>query len=186
MPTLDDLLRMPLAALRKAIRDGYAIDPEALVDTEYRGTSLGLPAFVDRIAWKTFQKTFHRDPNTGILRGWNVRVEQRGIGAESVALQKSGRPVTFGHYHVRSMEGVKPPWPVGPGLLLDYAVAGNPRLDPTSRVKDPIVALQPGDVDLLLGVMWLDLGPLQAPTPSFFALERERPLTYIAKPPRAA
>lgn len=181
MFTLDDLLRMPISDLRATIAAGFPIDPEALAGMEYRGTSLGLPAIVDKLAWKTFQKTFYRDPATGKIRGWNVRVEQHGIGASSVPLRKHGDPFTFGHYRVTSLENTNPPWPVGKGLLLDYSQAGNPRLDPTNRVRDPIFALEPGNVDLLLGWMYLDLGLSKVPTPSFFALERERPITFVPK-----
>ncbi len=100
MITRDELISMPRHALMGVLRDGYPIDPAALDDTEYRGISLGLPAFLERLTWKTFQKTFHRDPETGHLRGWNVRIEQRGLDAESVPLVKRGAPFTFGHYRV--------------------------------------------------------------------------------------
>ena len=85
MASRDEVLSMKRGALATTLRQGHAIDPRALDDSQYRGISLGLPAWFERLTWKTFQKTFHRDPRTGVLRGWNVRVEQRGLDAPSVA-----------------------------------------------------------------------------------------------------
>ena len=56
-----------------------------------RGTSLGLPALVEKLTWKTFQKTFYRDPRTGRLLGWNVRLEQDGLDAPSRPRLKTRR-----------------------------------------------------------------------------------------------
>jgi len=88
--TRNELLDVPNRELMRLLREGHAIDPTKLDDYEYRGTSLGLPRFVERLTWKTFQKTFHRDPETGVLRGWNVRLEQRGLDADSVPLRRKG------------------------------------------------------------------------------------------------
>lgn len=179
----DELVRLPRRALRELLSAGHAIDPDALADHEYRGTSLGLPAFVERLTWKTFQKVFCREPETGSLRGWNVRVEQRGLGAPSQPKLRGGRPFTFGHF------AVVPLAPAdlrrcGSGLLLDYGQGGN-GFDPLHFVRDPLVALVPGRADLLLGWTYLQLGALRLPTPSYFVLERERPLTHRALAPRS-
>ena len=45
--------------------------------------------------------------------------------------------------------------------------------------EDPIVAVAPDRVDLLLGWSYVDLGPMSVGTPSFFLLEQEGPLTHI-------
>lgn len=169
----------------RLLRAGYAIDPARLDDHEYRGISLGLPAFVERMTWKTFQKTFHRDPETGNLRGWNVRVEQRGLDAESTPQKgKDGERVTFGHYRVVPIDPDRTPRGVKTGLLLDYGQGQNPLFDLTSAARDPLVAVNEGSVDLLLGWSYLEIGPLHLGTPSFFALEREGPLTHRVAPPR--
>ena len=76
------------------------------------------------------------------------------------------------------------PRPCNRGLLLDYGLGGNPPWDPLSRMRDPIVALAPGRSDLLLGWSYLDLGRIDVPTPSFFLLERERPLGHRVARPR--
>jgi hypothetical protein len=176
------LLAMDRAGLRAVLRAGRPIDPDALADTAYRGVSLGLPAWVDRVAWKTFQKVFHRDPRTGRLRGWNVRVEQRGVDAPSTPRRKGGVPVTFGHFAVVPLDGRRVPLPCGEGLLLDYGAGGNAALDPVRWLRDPIVAVVAGSAELLLGWSYLDLGVARVGTPSFFTLEREAPLDHVATP----
>jgi hypothetical protein len=57
-------------------------------------------------------------------------------------------------------------------VLLDYGAA-HPAWHPLARLRDPVVAVEAGSVDLLLGASWLDLGA-RIRTPSFFTLERER------------
>lgn len=176
-----DLSRRELARL---LREGHPIDPRALDETIYRGTSLGIPGWVERLAWKIFAKTFHRDPVSGVLRGWNVRVEQHGIAGPLVLRRRHGHPVTFGHFHVVGCAGMAMPIEA-PGLLLDYGRGGNPRLDPSGRVRDPIVALTPGSADVLLGWSYLDLGFARLGTPSYFLLERAGALDHVAAPPRS-
>ena len=180
-----DFRSMDRARLMDALLAGHPIDPSALDDWQYRGVSLGMPAWVDRIAWKTFVKAFHRDPATGDLRGWNVRLEQTGIDGPVEPQVKKGEPVTFGHFRVVSPEGYRMPRPATSGLLLDYGSGGNPRLDPTGRIRDPIVAVNEGSADLLLGWTYVDLGSVQVGTPSFFTLERYARVESPATPPRA-
>lgn len=151
---VEELIGLNATGLYKRLQTGFAIDPRALDDSRYLGTSLGLPAFVDRLTWKTFEKTFHRDAE--VLRGWNVRLQQdtneamqvRGPGGRHV-------PKTFGHYRVHD-EGAR--------LLLDYGL-----------LKDPLVALIEGDVQWLFGRTLV--GPI--PTPSYFVLQRRGPLAHI-------
>lgn len=158
------------------MRRGYPIAPGSLDDTQYRGISLGLPSWIERLTWKTFRKTFHRDPRTAVLRGWNVRLAQHGLDGPSEPLLRGGDPVTFGHYAVVE-DGERG----GPGVLLHYGKGANALLDPVRLVRDPVVALGPGSAELLLGFTYLAVGPLRVPTPSFFALEREGPLTHIPR-----
>lgn len=184
MITRADLLTAPRPELHRLMREGHAIEPTRLDDFEYRGISLGLPALIERMTWKTFQKVFHRDPETGDLRGWNVRLQQLGLDADSTPKRtRSGEPVTFGHYLVAPLdpEGVRG---IHRGLMLDYALGKNARLDATALVRDPLVAVNEGSVDLLLGWTLVALGSAMVSTPSFFALQRERPLTHRVPPPR--
>lgn len=179
----DEVLSEGLRGLSRRLRAGHPVDPSALDDSEYRGVSLGLPRFVERLTWKTFQKTFHRDPATGALRGWNVRVEQRGVDARSVPLTKGGEPVTVWHYVVIDPAGQHVPRGCDRGLLLHYGLGRNPPREGVDRVRDPLVALVPGSVELLLGWTYLRVAGMNLPSPSFFLLEREGPLSRVVPPP---
>ena len=178
------LMEAKAGALHETLSAGHPIPPEALEDTVYKGISLGLPGFVDRLLWKTFSKVFHRDPVSQRLRGWNVRVEQTGIEGPLRPRQRRGLPVTFGHYEVRPASEYRPPQSVGEGLMLDYGRGGNGLVDPVRRVRDPLVAIQANDFEALLGWSYVDLGWTRVGTPSFFLLLRAGPLEHIASPPR--
>ncbi len=157
-----DFLSLSRRELRGLLASGHAIDPKALDESEYRGVSLGLPRPIVALTWLTFRKTFHRDPRTGRLRGWNVRMEQTGLEGLRTPMRSGGAPRCFGHYEVKPNER---------GLLIDYGR--------WARARDPIVALEAGSVERLLGWTYLDLGLARVCTPSFFLLEREGPLTFV-------
>lgn len=171
-----DLLAASREQLRGLLRAGHPIDATQLDDTRYRGISLGLPAWVERLSWKKFTKVFHRDPNTRALRGWNVRIEQDGLDRPWRPKLRRGAPWTFGHFSVID-EGHR--------VLLDYGAGGNLRLDPLGALRDPLVALEAGSVDRLLGWSYLAIGPARIPTPSYFLLEHDGPLDRVVRPARA-
>ena len=179
MITADDVRALDRAALGALLRGGHPIDPGSLADSRYRGTSLGLPRFVERLTWKTFRKVFHRDVDRGELRGWNVRVEQRGLDDETVPLRKDGRVVSFGHYRVVEPRDRRVPAGCDRGLLIDY---GAYERGPMARVRDPIVAVNAGSADLLLGWSYVDVGFGTLGTPSFFTLQREGALDEVVCP----
>jgi len=169
--------------LAELMQRGHAIDPDAIADREFKGTSLGLPGIVEKLTWKKFKKVFCRDQKTGALRGWNVRLEQNGPDEPCVPQRSDGRPKTFGHYQVRPLSGYHPPLLVPRGLMLDYGLGGNKRHDPVGRLRDPIVALEEGNAELLLGWTYLDLGLRRVGTPSYFTLELDGPLSHRVLPP---
>ncbi len=185
MISATEIHRMSRQELAELLQGGQPIDPEAIADREFKGTSLGLPGIVEKLTWKKFKKVFCRDQKTGALRGWNVRLEQNGLQEPCVPLKLSGgRPKTFGHYQVLPLSGYRPPLPVPHGLMLDYGRGGNKRHDPAGRLRDPIVALERGNAELLLGWTYLDLGLRRVGTPSYFTLELDGPLTHRVLPPR--
>ncbi len=171
--------------LRAAIVAGHSVDPAALAGWTYRGTSLGLPRALERLSWKTFQKTFWREPGSGRLLGWNVRLEQDGVDAPSRPRRRGGRPVTEWHYEVIAPTGVPTPPGFDRGLIIDYG--RGLRREPTmALIKDPLVALRPGSADQLLGVSYLVVGGRCVETPTYFTLEREAPIAdvpYLDPPP---
>ena len=181
MLTASDLMHMNRRELGDVLCNGYPIDPNALDDTEYEGISLGLPGWVERLTWKKFMKVFCRDGP--VLRGWNVRMEQNPLSAPWVAKIRGGRPVTFGHYHVVSAAGHPMPKPCDQSLLIHYGLGGNARWDPMRRARDPLVAVNPGSCELLLGWSYVDLGVTQVSTPSYFSLQRGGALSHSVAPP---
>ena len=178
--TAHEVRALDRAELAALLRAGHPIDPASLGDVRYRGTSLGLPAFVERLTWKTFRKVFHWDHARGELRGWNVRVEQRGIDDETVPLRRNGRAVSFGHYRVVEPAARRIPTGCDRGLLIDYGIYER---GPMSRIRDPIVAVNAGSADLLLGWSYVDVGFGTLGTPSFFTLQREGPLDEVVAAP---
>jgi hypothetical protein len=182
MLTAHDLSSLSHRELRARLAQGHPLRPDDVAGSAFRGVSLGVPALVERLTWKTFQKAFFRDNARGIVRGWNVRVEQRGTSSPGVPRLRGGSPWTFGHFLVREAAG-RAPAGCDAGLLLDYGPLAS-RLDPLSAMRDPLVAVNPGSTDLLLGWSYLQIGPRCVPTPSFFSLEREGPVVHIPQPGR--
>ena len=178
MSTARELRTASTRELRDAIVNGHPVAPADIEGWVYRGTSLGLPSFVERLTWKTFQKTFWRDPMSGRLLGWNVRLHQEGIDAPSRPKTKNGRPVTEWNYEVVSPDGVPMPAGFDRGLVIDYSLAPNPP-GPVHFSKDPLVALSPGSADELLGVTYLVLGGRTVETPTYFTLVREHPIIDV-------
>lgn len=178
-PEARALLEVPRGALARAFEAGWAVAPEELAGARYRGISLGLPALVERLTWKTFCKVFAAIEVSGQVRvvGWNERLEQTGLDGPLVALERRGEPVRFGHFEVvRDAAG---------GALLDYGRGGNAPWDPVGLVRDPLVSLRRDSAEVLLGRTWLALGGWRLDTPSWFLLERAGPLTEAAPaPPR--
>jgi hypothetical protein len=180
----EELRGLGVVGLHARMAAGGPVRLDALDDTEFHGVSLGLPGWVERLAWTTFKKVFRRDPGTGALRGWNVAVEQRGVQGPFVdRRRRGGERVTYGHYAVRSAAGVPMPRDYWFGAVIDYATGGNAPWDPVRFTFDPLVSLAPGGDDLLLGYSVLRLGPALADTPAFFLLRRGGPLSYDEVPP---
>jgi len=165
--------------LREHIVGGHPVDSNAIEGFAYRGTALGLPKIAEKLTWKTFQKTFYRDDATGRLLGWNVRLHQDGIDAPSRPIMKEGRPVCVWHYEVIEARGVPMPAGFDRGLIIDYARAHNPFFATVRWMKDPLVALSPGNHDELLGVSYAVIGGLCIETPTYFTLERDHPIDYV-------
>lgn len=173
--TRETILHASNAELARALDAGRAFDPAAIAGWTYHGTSLGLPAWIERLTWKTFAKAFVRDPDNH-LRGWNIRCQQ-GTPPTWQPRTRAGIPVTFGHFAVVTDA-------TSGSVLLDYGRGGNHRADPVGTVRDPLVALD-DNADLLLGRSLVAIAGRTLSTPSFFLLERGSRVTHVAHPPRA-
>lgn len=176
MTTRDQILHASNADLARALAAGRAFDPAVIAGWTYHGTSLGLPAWIERLTWKTFAKAFVRDPDNHV-RGWNVRCQQATPPTWAPRTRSNGIPVTFGHFAVVTDA-------TSGSVLLDYGRGGNRRVDPVGAVRDPLVALD-DNADLLLGRSLVAIAGRTLSTPSFFLLERGSPVAHVAHPPRA-
>lgn len=162
MLTARDLWTLSRDELEGVLARGYAVTPIDLADHAYFGVSLGLPAVIERLTWKTFAKVFIAEAD-GTVSGLNVRLEQRGVDGELLPRRdRAGAPVTFGPFAVHRS---------APGVLLDYG-ARAAWWQPLGRLRDPLVAVNEGSTDLLLGTSRLAVAGRQLATPSWFTLER--------------
>lgn len=185
--TLDDLISMSNRDRFAIVQQANALDLNALANTTYTGIDLSMPDWFHKLMWKSFRKTFHLDPASGRLRGWNVKVEQVGWDTPPPAKRDaSGRALTFGHYEVRSAAGLKFPrgWR-GPHYI-DYRFAGNHVYDfPANAGYCPLVSVNAGSSELLLGWEVFNVGGLCVPLNDFWALKREgalRPEDVMPRP----
>jgi hypothetical protein len=153
--TLDiaDLVGTPRRDLAALAARGSAFDPAALAGWSYDGISLGLPRIVERLTWTKFAKVFAHDA-AGVLRGWNVRIEQDALDRPWTPRRRRGQPITFGHFAVTTRDA---------RVELDYGL-----------IRDPLVALS--GPDILLGWTYLAVRSLAIPTPSWFVLRRGQPI----------
>jgi len=170
--TVEDLLPLWPRSLARVLADAHPFDIEALDDREYHGVSLGQPRLVAWLTWLKFKKVFHRDRESGVLRGWNVRCEQTPLEDPWEDRFRDGVRMTWGHYGVYAAES---------GVTIDYGLA-NTGLDVQRLVKDPLRAVNAGSAELLIGYSYLDLGFVRLDTPTFFALIRGGPLEYSVQP----
>lgn len=203
--TLSDLMQMNGNELWNIMQQGYPLVPEALAGRQYLGVDLSLPGWARKLLWHTFRKTFVADAATGVVRGWNVRMEQHGIeGPQIPRRSRSGQLVTFGHYQVCSAANMTFPKQWRGAFYLDYRYAGNGPVDPARWTCTPLVAVNPpadgqtihiqdgnspaerGDrhQELLLGWEVFRVGSIYVYPPLFWALQYDGPLDSIVLPPR--
>lgn len=172
-----ELATLPATELEALLRSGLPFDVETLGDSLWHGYSLAMAAPVFKLFGR-FGKAFVRDPVSGRIRGWNVRMRQ-GVDAWTPALFR-GRAVTYGHYEVID----EPQGPLSDlypnAFMIDYGKGGNRSWDPLALVRDWVVAV---DDDVLVGRMYLSLGGRQVATPSYFGLVRGGALTELVVPP---
>ena len=182
--TPHDLLPKSTKQLQGLLRDGHSFDPSDLAGSRYRGISLGLPGWVEALSWKKFAKCFVSDEN-GTVQGWNQRIEQDGLDAPwTPMLTPEGEPRNFGFFEVLAAGQQRVPAGLEHACLVHYGRGRNRHLDPTRLLRDPLISLVRGSSDLLLGWSYLELvSGLNLGTPSYFVLERDRPVEQLAGSP---
>jgi len=187
MTPFEPLLGLPAQGLADLMQEALAqgdSDPHDLCEGGqgwlWHGLSLAMPGVMFRLFGK-FGKAFTADPETGGVRGWNVRMRQsQDERWEPLRLRE--RAVTYGRYRLVT-EPAGPEAPHPGALLIDYGGGANRPWDPLGLVRDYVVMLEPG---LWLGHMYVELGlpgplarvlaPRTVATPSWFALARGVPL----------
>ncbi len=183
--TLDELLKMSKPEIIQVFQNGHPIKTEELDNTQYLGIDVGMPSWFHKFFWKTFRKTFYRDPETGILRGWNVKMQQQGCdGPQTPKKDKNGKDLSFGHYHLLPAKGKKFPKGWQGADYLDYGVAGNKAGDPAALGYCPLVAINEGSTELLLGWEVFKIGSLFIPLSDYWILKKEGPLEKVEPVPR--
>jgi hypothetical protein len=182
--TLEDLMAMDGKALHEVLLRGYPLEPEKLAENAYLGVDLSLPDLARKILWHTFRKTFTRDESTGQVRGWNVRMEQHGVNGPRIPMRnRQDKPITFGHYIVRPTDGIEFPGNYRGAHYLDYGTVGNSFLDLARLGFTPLVAVNEGSQDLLLGWEVFRVGGKFVPMPLYWALRYEGPLGDVVPRP---
>ncbi len=181
---LEDLLTLSSAQLHQLLETGAPPDPEALVGRQWLGSDLSMPALGHRLLWQTFRKTFVRDEEHGDVRGWNVKLEQRGTRGPQVPLRRpDGTEKAFAHYRLRFDDDIA--WPKGLrcAAYLDYTIAGNPF--PENLTYTPIVSVNGDANDLLLGWEVVKLGRRLFGPRLYWAIRPDGPLETMATPKHA-
>lgn len=180
----EELLKMNKQHVAEVFNNGFPIYTSELNCVQYLGVDLGMPEWFHQLVWKTFRKTFYKEPNTGIIRGWNVRLEQTGYNFPTQAkINSKGEEISFGHYHLLSATEKKFPNKWKGADYLDYGVAGNSFFDFSSLGYCPIVAVNEGSTDLLLGWEVFKVGKLFFPLNDYWVLKKEGELKNIISPP---
>ncbi len=180
---LDDLMAMSTVQLRAIMDRAHPLDPQAMAGRQYLGADLSLPKIGQRILWQTFRKAFVRDEEHGDVRGWNVRMEQRGIhGAQVPRRDRDGRPKAFAHFRVRPAAGIASPRGWSGAHYFDYTIAGNPLLEGLGFT--PVVAVNEGSSDLVLGWEIFRVGGRFVAPPLYWAIRDDGPVDEVATPRR--
>ncbi len=166
-PTGLSLCSLSRAELAQRFAEGQVANPDSIVGYRYRGVSLGLPEWALRLSWKKFAKTFYRH-SSGKIRGENLRMQQDGLDKAWSVQRKRGRELRFGPYELAQEQDSE-------HLEIHYG-RGSTGLSPLRRLRDPLRRLDDSG-DLLLGASLVDVGfGRRLATPSWFLLERDRPL----------
>jgi hypothetical protein len=182
--TLEDLMAMDAKTLHEVMLRGFPLEPAKLAGNVYLGVDLSLPEFARKILWHTFRKTFVREESTGDVRGWNVRMEQHGVNGARIPMRnRQGRPITFGHYVVRERGGIEFPQNYRGAHYLDYGHVGNPFWDLARLGFTPLVAVNEGSQDLLLGWEVFRVSGKFVPMPLYWALRVEGPVDEVVPRP---
>lgn len=163
-----ELCRADRKVLEETLVRGNEIDPQSLVGWTFRGANT--PAWARAVGIKKFIKGFYA--KEGVVWGYNMSVHQNRLAAPWT-LPEPHAPKRYGYYQVTKVDPEARDNAYLHAVLLDYSRGKNPRLDPSSRLRDYLVAVDDRG-DLLLGKAYLAFSGRRVPV-SFFVLERNEP-----------
>lgn len=166
---------MGSADLEAIMVRGETPDLEGMVGWEFRGMNIAFWAPYSPI--QKFVKGFYRS-HDGRVYGYNEPVVQNGPQGSWIAKPSDDDPKRFGFFLVHPVDAGSRDNVYVHSILLDYSKGGNFPLDPSTRLRDYLVRVQPGSDDLLLGKAYLALGPARVSS-NYFVLERHRSTTFV-------
>lgn len=180
--TFENLLEMNKEQVAEVFWRGHPLDLDQLDNSHYLGVDLGMPSWFHKFFWKTFRKTFYYDAELQVLRGWNVKLEQTGWDNPLIAKKnKEGEDFSFAHYVVESAKGKQFPKNWSGDYFLNYSSLNNNFGE--NLAYTPLVAVNEGDMDLLIGWEIFKIGSLFIPLNDHWVLKREGPLQQIVEAP---
>lgn len=175
------LAAMSMAELEVVFQRGQTPALELLTGWEFRG--INTPWWARAAGIKKFMKGFFTDPGRpGAIYGYNCPVVQNRTDGPWIARPDDAAPKRFGFYKVSKVDPTVRDNAYLHAVLLDYGKGGNGALDPSKGLRDYLVQVEAGDLDLYLGKAYYAVGPARVAT-SFFVLERHRVgLRELARP----
>ncbi len=164
--------------LERIMIRGERPDLDALPGWEYRGTNIAFWAEYSPIL--KFVKGFYREPGTDLVYGYNEPVVQNGRHGPWIAKPSDDDPKRFGFYTVTHVDPTARDNEYLHAVLLDYSKGRNPFFDPSKRLRDYLVRVEPGSDTLLLGKALLAFGPARVAS-NYFLLERHRETDFVRR-----
>lgn len=177
--TFEELTSKTPAELRKLHSEGTPPSLDKLKGWEFRGMNV-LPAYAHFYMWITrnvrFIKCFFESEDAGPdrLRGYNLLVTNGKVTDPWTCRPNEEKPGRMGHYLVSAKRDTGKPKFIAEhpnAVFLDYDIPDN-NLFSGRTLDDYVVKPDPDDDDLMVGVAYIELGPIRLPFP--FVIERYR------------
>lgn len=158
-----DLVHQSQRELGRLMIRGETPDPTELAGLEFRGTNM--PASSRALGLRRFIKGFVAQSD-GTTVGYNKRVRGGDLTSAWTPSPWRGQD-RFGWYAMLAVDATARDNRYLHALLLDYGSGLNSRSDPTARLRDYLVRIEPG---LYLGRAYLAFASVRVPV-GYFALQ---------------
>ena len=176
-----DLVQVVNDATRhRVMQEGVAPSFESLAGWEFAGTNTGGAS--DLLGIRKFKKGFYAgaprvtEGPQPYIQGYNVIVEQNGVGKPHIATPTEATAKRHGFYRVHAVipgatDNVYPN-----ALLLDYGLGRN-GIEPSGLLRDYLVQVYADDPDLLLGRAFFAVAGMRIHG-GYFVLARDNRFDY--------